>query len=92
MKKPQFIAARVLLAAFRSTAQTTLNFDSVDASAGQVDATSYFASYGVTETSLLGGSAFSIVNQNAYYGTPGIVYASSPLNFVDPLASQGGAT
>jgi hypothetical protein len=58
-----FLAVPFLqLSTNRANAQTTLNFDSVDASAGQVDATSYFASYGITETALSAGSAFSIVN------------------------------
>jgi hypothetical protein len=96
IKRTRFLAAILALLVLQPLANrastTILNFDSVNASAGQVDATSYFASYGVTETSLVGGSAFSIVNQNDFYGTPGIVYASSPPNFVDPLSSQGAAT
>lgn len=83
------IVSCLSLQANRANAQTTLNFDSVDASAGQVDATSYFTSYGITETALSAGSAFSIVNENDYYNTPGIVYASSPPNFVDPLGDGG---
>jgi hypothetical protein len=96
IKRTRFLAATLVLLALQPLANgastTILNFDSVNASAGQVDATSYFASYGITETALTSGSSFAIVNENAFYGTPGIVYASSPPNFVAPLSSQGPAT
>jgi hypothetical protein len=89
MKRNASIAGLVLLAAFKSNAQITLDLNSVDASAGSVDATSFLASYGITETPLVAGSGFLIFNQNNWYGTPGIVYASPPPNFL--TESLGGA-
>jgi hypothetical protein len=50
--KLTLITGLVLLAAFKSTAQIDINFDSVNANSGPVDATAYLASYGITVTGI----------------------------------------
>jgi hypothetical protein len=78
------------LQANRASAQTILNFDSVDASAGQVDATSYFASYGITETALIAGSAIDIYSDVNYGGDDAAIASSAP-NFVETTGGNSNS-
>lgn len=90
IKKNLLIAGLVLLAAFKSTAQIDINFDSVNANSGPVDATAYLASYGITLTGLnpTGGDPY-INSDTAFYGS-GIAFPSSPPNFLLQQASSTG--
>lgn len=69
-----------------------INFDSVNASGGGVDATAYLASFGITLTNVTAngnpvpGSVY-IENDTNFYGS-GAVFASSPPNFL--LQQAGG--
>jgi hypothetical protein len=77
------------LPADRANAQI-LTFDSVDASAGAVDATSYLNSYGITLSGVTAGTEVAIQSDQQFYGTPGIVYASSPHNFLEQFGNANG--
>jgi hypothetical protein len=91
MKKNLLIPGLVLLAAFKSTAQVDINFDSVNANIpGGVDATSYLASYGITLTGLNPtGGAPNINSDTAFFGS-GVAFPSSPPNFLLQQASSTG--
>ena len=56
----------------------TLNFDSVNATGGPVDATAYFASFGVTVANVSGGTQVQIMDDATLYGGAALVPASSP--------------
>jgi hypothetical protein len=76
------IGALSLLSAAVANAQTTtINFDSVDASAGPVDATSYLATYGVTLSNESPAGVAEINSDQDYYGN-NFVIASSGTNFL----------
>src|ERR1017187_7794762 len=97
MRKNLLIASLVLLAAFKSTAQIDINFDSVNASSGPVDATAYLASYGITVTGISptgGGTVYYagapiIYSDTAFFGS-GVAFPSSPPNFLTQQENYGG--
>src|SRR5213592_1803286 len=69
-------------AALTSTASPiVLNFDSVDASSGPVDATSYLASFGITLSNVTPAGTVLIFDDRWFDGG-GVVAASSPHNFL----------
>jgi hypothetical protein len=59
-----------------------LDFDSVDAITNVVDAADYLADNGVILSGVTRGSTVFIQSDLQFYGTPGIVFASSPHNFL----------
>jgi VPDSG-CTERM motif len=72
----------------RADTVTDINFDSLSVGAGGLDATSYLGSYGITLSSPDGGG-LAVDSDQTFYGTPGIVYASSGDNF---LQMTGGTS
>jgi hypothetical protein len=66
----------------------SMNFESVNATQGGVDATAYLASYGITLTNVSPSGTVDIVNDTNYYGG-GAVFAPSKPNFL--LQSVGGS-
>lgn len=94
--------ALLLLFPLISSAEAALlNFDSVDASSGNVDATSYLASYGVTLTNNSPGTNVYIVDYRKFFDVvppslPNFITqmgsndpVSYTLTFVTPLTSVG---
>jgi hypothetical protein len=97
--------AFVLAGCGNSFASTiALNFDSVDATAGVVDATAYFASYGITLSNVTAGTAVDIIRYQDVYGGGALTPVSAPnllmqlgsndpvsfeLDFSTPLTSFG---
>jgi hypothetical protein len=93
----------VLLLASGAFADTiNINFDSVNASSGFVDATTYLGSYGITLTGVTAGTQVSIMEYSFVYGGTALAPVSGPnllqqtgsnapvsftLNFSAPLLS-----
>jgi hypothetical protein len=86
------------------TSTAALNFDTVNAIAGPVNASSYLGSHGITLSAVTGGTSVSVVNNNSVYGGTAASPASAPnmlmqigvngpvsytLNFATPLNSFG---
>lgn len=65
-----------------ANAQSVIDFDGVDASAAEVDATGYLAANGVTLSGVTPGSHVNITSDQQFYNTPGIVFAASGHNFL----------
>lgn len=65
-----------------------VNFDSVDASAGQVDATSYFASIGATLSDVTTGTSVLIFNNKNLYAGQAAVPTSAP-NLIQQSGTPG---
>lgn len=65
-----------------------LNFDSVDASAGAVDATSYFTSIGATLSDVTLGTSVQIINNKNLYGGQAAVPTSAP-NLIQQSGTAG---
>jgi hypothetical protein len=73
------LCAAVLAHPVSSVASSiTLNFDSVNATAGAVDATASFASFGVTVAGVTAGTQVQIMDDAIVYGGAALVPASSP--------------
>ncbi len=64
---------------------TLLNFDSVDASAADTDATAYLSGFGITLSSVTNGTHVNIMNNNNLYG--GV--AATPVSAPNMLAQWG---
>jgi hypothetical protein len=65
----------------RADTTVDINFDSVDASAGQVDATAYLASYGITLSNVSPSGSAVIISDQHFYGNS-TVQATSENNFL----------
>ncbi len=71
--------------------RSTLNFDTVDASAGPVNASSYLASFGITLSAVTAGTAIGVVNNQSLYGGTAASPSSSP-NVLTQLGSKNPVT
>lgn len=87
MKKLLILSLALFATAVKSHA-FNINFDSVNAENGDVDATAYLASYGVTLTNVSNPGTVHIISDNNFYGS-GVVIASSPHNFL--MQNVGGS-
>jgi hypothetical protein len=83
--KSLVIVGLVLLATAVKSNALSMNFDSINAQSGAVDATAYLASFGVT---LTGNNPVYVIDDRWFYGG-GSVAASSPHNFL--LQQVGGS-
>ncbi len=79
----------IFATAVKSSAQTDINFDSVNASAGPVDPTGYLASYGITMTEGSPAADPVIISANQFYGG-GHAFPSSAPNFLCPQTGYSG--
>jgi hypothetical protein len=78
----------VLASSGNSFASTiTLDFDSVDATAGTVDSTAYLASYGITLSNVTGGTVVGIIDDINMYGGFALV-PNSGTNFLTQVNSN----
>ena len=68
----------LLLAVAAKADTVTIDFDSVNATGGFVDATSYLASYGVTLSGVTAGTQVSIMDYNQVYGGTALNPVSGP--------------
>jgi hypothetical protein len=70
---------------------TTIDFDSVNATGGAVDATAYLAGFGVTLGGVTGGTTVVIMDDINLYGGQPVVPASAP-NVLTQLGSNAPVT
>lgn len=68
----------VLLSPWALANTVSINFDSVNATGGFVDATAYLGSYGITLSGVTGGTQVSIIDYNQVYGGTALIPVSAP--------------
>lgn len=72
------VCGLMLLSVTAQADTVSINFDSVNAPSGFVDATSYLGSYGITLSGVTGGTQVSIMSYSYLYGGAALTPVSSP--------------